>query len=143
MQPGTNESAPSDWGVRFGISKKIGPQGITGGEAINRALEQATGSSGTMDASTRSELLNTFSPEQLKILNSSVRDIQRGVIDSQLGITTGTEKYGFGLGVDVPNVKQNEDGTLEQRLPNPNALGFAKNYANALQQQNSTSFTNY
>lgn len=129
-QPGTGTGAPSDWGFRLGLSKKIGPQGMSGGEAINRALQQNLGSSETVDASTRSRLFDTFTPEQLQILGRDAKRIQREDVDAKLGIQQGAEKYGFGFGVDVPNVKQNEDGTVVQSDP----VGFAKQYAGQLQQ---------
>lgn len=132
VQPGTGQGSPSDYGFRLGISKKIPPQGMSGGEAINQALQQNLGQNNVINASTRSELFNTLTPEQLRILGQDAKQIQRQAIDARLGIREGVEKYGFGLGVDVPNIPRNEDGSLQ----NPAAITFAKQYAGDLTQGN-------
>jgi hypothetical protein len=132
-QPGMETGAPSDWGVRLGFSKKIAPQGMSGGEAINQVLQQSGVAPGVINASTRSQLINTFSPEQLQLLGQEASKVRRDDIDARLGITPGAEKYGFGLDVTVPNLKQNDDGSLQQT----NAVNFAKDYAGALQQNSS------
>lgn len=130
VQPGTGQDSPSDYGFRLGITKKIAPRGITAGEAINRALQQNLGQNAVINASTRSELFNTFTPEQLRILGQDAKRAQREDIDARLGILEGAEKYGFGLGVDVPNLPRSEDGSSQ----NPEARSFAKQYAGNLMQ---------
>jgi hypothetical protein len=135
-QPGTETGSPSDWGVRLGFSKRIAPQGMSGGEAINRVLQQSVGDPGVMNASTRSQLIDTFTPEQLQILGREANKIRRDDIDSQLGIRPGTEKYGFGLDVSVPSVRRNDDGSLQQ-TPQTDPVTFARNFAGTLQQGSS------
>lgn len=133
VEPGMETGAPSDWGVRLGFSKKISPKGMSGGEAINRVLQQSSGNSGVINASTRSQLIDTFTPEQLQLLSQEANKVRRDDIDAQLGIQPGAEKYGFGLNVTVPNLKQNDDGSLQQK----DAVRFAQDYADTLQQKSS------
>ena len=127
-QPGTGQGSPSDFGVGLKLTKKIPPTGISGGEAIDRVLRQNLGN--TINASTKSELFNTFTPEQLRILGQGARQEQRRAVDAALGIVPGAEKYSFYADADFQNVKRNEDGSLANN--NPEATGFAKQYAKRL-----------
>jgi len=132
-QRGTGQGSPPDFGVGLNITKKISPPGISGGEAIDRVLRQNLGN--TINPSTKSELFNTFTPEQLRILGQGARQEQRSAVDAALGIVPGAEKYSFYAGADVQNVKRNEDGSLPNN--NPEATNFAKRYAKLLNESGS------
>jgi len=126
MRPSSG-GAPSDYGFRLGFKKNIEPQGIPAGQAVTEALRRELGpineSGETINASTRSNLLESFTPEQLKMLSDSAKRINREEKDRQLGITTGAEKYGFDFGVDV-----------KQPQPVPENIPFLRDYANQLPQ---------
>lgn len=141
--------APADYGFKVGLSKKIAPRGLSGGELINRVLERnlnAAGQPAVVNAGIRSQLMETFTPEQLRILGQEAKQINRQQIDEQLGIVPGAEKYRFDLGVDVgqkpqfsPEFQNSTPGAI------PGAIQFAKDYANKLtneEEKSDNTFTN-
>ena len=147
------ENAPADYGFKVGISKKIQPQGLTGGELINRVLGRSVnpeGSSPVINADVRSQLMQSFTPEQLQMLGKEARQINREYIDTQLGIVPGAEKFGFDVGVDVKNNPQfnnnfsmmpGQPGQVPDTIPglgldNPAAAEFAKQYSENMRKRN-------
>jgi hypothetical protein len=144
------EGAPADYGFKVGFSKKIQPQGLTGGELINRVLGRSVnpeGSSPVINADVRSQLMQSFTPEQLQMLGKEAKQINREYIDTQLGIVPGAEKFGFDVGVDVKDKPQfnnnfsvmpGQPGQVPDTIPglgpdNPKAAEFARQYAGKLE----------
>ena len=120
--------APADYGFSVGFTKKIAPEGMAAGEAINKAIQQDVGNTGVIGASTRSEFFNSLTPDQLRMIGQDAESIKRRSIDEQLGVVPGAQKYGFNVGVDVKNILQ-DSGNL---LPQPDSVGFARNYAGSI-----------
>lgn len=130
-QPGSDTTSP-DWGFNVGFTKKIAPQGMSVGDALNKAIQQNIpgSSSEVMNTSARTPFFNSLTPEQLQMLGQDARAIQRRSVDEQLGIIPGAEKFSFKTGVDVRNIEQDSSGNIPQMSP----AGFARNYAGGLQQ---------
>ena len=124
---------PSDYGVRLGFEKKIAPQGLSGGQLINRVLAPEMGiQEGTIPASVRSGILSELSPDKLKELNQKVKEAQREEKDRQLGIVPGAIKYKYGIGFGGE-----ESDSRNQQVPGSAVIdprSFLQNFSGALGQ---------
>jgi len=133
VRPGSAE-VPPDYGFKLGFTKKIQPQGLSGGELINRAVQQQLGAPNSdgavLNASNRSDFIGSLTPDQLKMLGQDVRKINRDYIDQKLGIVPGVEKYGFGIGVDVKQKPQMPQWM--ESVPTIDPKAFAQGYAENL-----------
>lgn len=125
---------PSDYGVRLGFEKKIAPQGMSGGELLNRVLSQdpsvqSLGIQGqVIPASVRSGILSSLSPDKLKELSDQVREAQRTVKDEQLGIRPGATKFKYGIDFGGSSNQTNSD------YAQVDPVDFARGYAGTLRQ---------
>jgi len=133
VRPGSFQ-APSDYGFKLGFTKKIQPQGLSGGDLIDRALQQQVGvpnhSGPVLNASNRGDFFNSLTADQLKMLSQSAKQINRDYIDQQLGIRPGAEKFGFDVGVDVRQKLDSPPGMQDDPVMDPRE--FVQDYSKLL-----------